>query len=315
MPASIPHQLSLLLLTVASLVAALPLHAQFGGGPGDGHDQFPLLIQLVGYDDSGLFAGGPGDGHDQSVLIAQLTGADVSGLFAGGSGDGHDQSVLIAQLTGTDVTGLFAGGAGDGHDMAELVVGLLPLTLLTFEAVPGDKYVLLRWVTTDERDTDYFVVERSPDGQSFDDLPERVPAASFSEPGEELHYELRDELPLDGVSYYRLRSVDLDESFSLSALRRVAFTGATDWDFTLYPNPNDGRQLNVRLSGDAGQDGLWVQLIDATGRVMVQQPLSVAGNETAVSLPQGKLTAGSYGVRVLDGAGEGRAKVLVVKRR
>ncbi|MEO0733253.1 MAG: T9SS type A sorting domain-containing protein [Bacteroidota bacterium] len=284
----------------------------FAGGNGDGYDRGNLNLILAGYDASGLFAGGNGDGYDLGNLNLILAGYDASGLFAGGNGDGYDRGNLNLILAGYDASGLFAGGFGDGYDMAENNLIFLPLTLLTFEAIPHEKYVLLQWVTTDEVDTDYFLIERSRSGTDFTTLDESVAAAGFSTPGAEQRYSLRDEDPLTGTSYYRLRSVDLDGSFTLSALRQVDYQQTEDWDFALFPNPNDGRRLSIKFAGTAGDDPRTVRLMDAHGRVILQQRVTT-GATTQLSLVDGHLPAGTYVVRVTDKSGTGRVKILLVQ--
>ncbi len=107
------------------LFAALPLSAQFGGGPDDGHD----LSRTTQSDLTGipggirpLYGGGPGDGHDHLVRYAsQLNGVSLLVLYAGGRGDGHDRTTAATvTLAGQSLTVLFAGGAGDGHDYLTL---------------------------------------------------------------------------------------------------------------------------------------------------------------------------------------------------
>ncbi|MEM9930438.1 MAG: T9SS type A sorting domain-containing protein, partial [Bacteroidota bacterium] len=255
-----------------------------------------------------------GDGHDSQPLRLQISGYDASLLFSGGNGDGHDSRSLNLMLAGYDATGIFSGGDGDGHDMAEFIGILLPLTLLSFEAIPHEKYVLLKWITTNEEATDYFMVERSQTGQQFSPIPETVDAAGFSEPGEALHYELRDELPLNGTSYYRLKSVDLDGTFLLSALREVYYSSTDAWDYVLFPNPNDGHRVSLRLDEALQEmDKVNIQVFDATGRQVLQQQATTVADIIRLSLPDGKLAAGSYAVRVSDDQGRQRTKVLLVK--
>ncbi|MEL7160381.1 MAG: T9SS type A sorting domain-containing protein [Bacteroidota bacterium] len=244
------------------LLGALPLAAQYGGGTGDGHDARPLIFTLTAYDPAVLYSGGAGDGHDAEPLAFTLTAYDPEALYSGGAGDGHDAEPLVFTLTAYDPTVLFGGGNGDGHDMAELDLGALPLDLLTFTARVLDKQVLLQWMTTNETNTHEFTVEKSRDARAFT-VVGTLAATGTSTPGLELDYELRDETPWTGTSYYRLRTTDFDGTFSLSELREVTFVATAEGRYVVFPNPTSGR---VMLDGPAGLKE--VRVMDVHGRTL-----------------------------------------------
>ena len=80
-------------------------------------------------------------------------------------------------------------------------VNKLPVTLLNFEARAEDKYVMITWFTANEAGIDSFIVERSADAISFNEVG-RVKAAGNS--SSLLAYALLDKQPSPGVTYYRL---------------------------------------------------------------------------------------------------------------
>jgi hypothetical protein len=90
---------------------------------------------------------------------------------------------------------------------------VLPIEFLDFSALFEANIVRLLWRTASEHESDYFVVERSVDGAVFEEVT-RVQSA-----GESLHaqdYEVVDSEPLSGISYYRLRQVDVDGRYDFS---------------------------------------------------------------------------------------------------
>lgn len=287
----------------------------FTGGIGDGHDSEGFTLSIQGYDASGLFAGGNGDGHDVEAFTLSIQGYDATGLFTGGNGDGHDSEDFTLSIQGYDASGIFAGGDGDGHDKATFIGSLLPLTLISFEAIPQEKFVLLKWVTTDEQDTDYFTIEKTKDGRDYTQVNLPLDAAGFSEPGEELHYETRDDTPWAGTSFYRLKATDFDGSFSLSALQEVSYASTADWDFLLFPNPNDGSRLGVRLQA-APKSALHLEIFTADGKqVLKQRLLPAEGSNIRLDLPNHRLAAGNYLVRIQDATGTHKSKLLLVAPR
>jgi hypothetical protein len=109
----------------------------------------------------------------------------------------------------------------------------LPIELLEFTAAPDGKNVITQWVTATETNNDYFLVERSIDGAVFETVG-RVDGAGNST--QLLTYTFVDENAVAGTSYYRLRQVDFNGSFSLSPI--VAVNLIPETTASVYPNPS-----------------------------------------------------------------------------
>ncbi|MEZ4807777.1 MAG: hypothetical protein R2815_09975 [Flavobacteriales bacterium] len=134
----------------------------------------------------------------------------------------------------------------------------LPIELLFFDAQAVDDRVRCTWTTLSERDNDHFLVERSGDGSTFHSIG-RVGGAGYS--WSQLNYELIDPWPLTGISYYRLRQVDLDGSATVSQTVAVHFT-AVGQELLLLP-VGTGYEVRHALSEDASYE-----LLDAAGRLV-----------------------------------------------
>ncbi|WP_051291284.1 pectinesterase family protein [Pedobacter glucosidilyticus] len=108
----------------------------------------------------------------------------------------------------------------------------LPLKLLSFQAqaVRQGKEVALKWTTTQEINTASFDIERSVDGQVFNKIG-NIKAQNKSG---NLNYQFTDFSPLKGVSYYRLKQIDLDAKFEYSPIEAVDITNN---QIIIYPNP------------------------------------------------------------------------------
>jgi hypothetical protein len=172
----------------------------------------------------------------------------------------------------------------------------LPVTLVSFTAVAQPPGARLNWSTALERNSAYFAVERSPDGQHFAEIG-RVAAAGTT--GQPRHYDLLDTQPLAGVTYYRLRQVDLDGSLHYSSVRVVAGPGAAA-GLQLFPVP---ARTTATLLGAA--PGAAVQVFDTRGRLVATATADASGTAT-LTLPAG-LASGLYVVR----AGEQTARLVV----
>ena len=112
----------------------------------------------------------------------------------------------------------------------------LPIRLLSFTAVQHEKQVKLDWVTSEEKNTEKFLIERSSDGRSWVTIGQ-LAAHGFSNTRKE--YTLTDSRPQFGRNYYRLKSVDFDGQYEYSPQRLVEF-GRHIVDIQLYPNPARG---------------------------------------------------------------------------
>jgi hypothetical protein len=121
----------------------------------------------------------------------------------------------------------------------------LPVELTSFTASMTEfNTALLKWSTESETNNDRFEIERSQDGAEFEYLGQVKGAGTTNKAH---NYSLIDENPLPGVSYYRLRQVDLDGAFSYSQIRRIENngTGAVVEKFVAFPNPVNLSRSNI----------------------------------------------------------------------
>jgi hypothetical protein len=111
-----------------------------------------------------------------------------------------------------------------------------------------------------EAATDFFRVERSSDGEFWEAIG-TVQASGNS--NTLLSYEFVDRNPIEGMSYYRLTSFDLDGSISYKGVRSVEAHN----ELAVYPNPTKG-ELFIRNGGELSLGNILV--MDVYGRVIGQ---------------------------------------------
>jgi len=128
--------------------------------------------------------------------------------------------------------------AADAGAFAIQVFGsALPVTLTSFKAQPGENNAaMLEWNTTRETNSSHFDVEHSKEGKAWTSIG-NVTAAGES--ADLKRYTFVHYTPSLGINYYRLRSVDMDGTYSVSQIRSVDL-GDSRRIGSVYPNPASG---------------------------------------------------------------------------
>lgn len=169
----------------------------------------------------------------------------------------------------------------------------LPIELLSFTAVPVDNTVVdLKWSTATETNNDFFTIERSVDGTSFETVAVIDGAGNSVS---QLSYKTTDENPYRGISYYRLKQTDMNGDYTYSAIEAVNLTATNEVLLTVYPNPGNGKNLNIGLSAPKDQDAEII-IYNALGTVCHRQTISITstGYMSYVASLTEKLDAGAY---------------------
>jgi len=171
----------------------------------------------------------------------------------------------------------------------------MPISLAEFTAEVEKQSVSLNWTTDMEENTNYFEIERSKDGRYFEAIG-KIAAAGDSE--ESIDYSFTDERP-NSINYYRLKSVDLDESFTNSKIIS-ANIGETQSGINLFPHPvlNTATvDLELATSGDYK-----MSVYNILGQLMQTKIMSIVENES-ISFNANKLQTGLY---IIEFEGNGR---------
>jgi hypothetical protein len=109
----------------------------------------------------------------------------------------------------------------------------LPVELLNFKTTLMESTVQIDWQTSSEITNDYFTVERSKDGINWDIVTSIEGQKSSSVINS---YQITDNHTLKGVSYYRLKQIDINGHSEYSAIKSVYIKDQPVKVF-IYPNP------------------------------------------------------------------------------
>lgn len=190
----------------------------------------------------------------KTVTITDLSEMDGNELYyngvlvtAGTIITNYDPSLLSIKFTGVGSTSAdfefaFSDAAGQSGQTGNYHIDWstpLPVTLISFTAKKEVGISVLNWETASETNSDLFLVQRSADAKSWQNL------GSVKAQGESnvlAKYFFHDNAPLSGTNFYRLKMVDRgadgkDGSFAYSRIRELDFGGVS---INVYPNPVSG---------------------------------------------------------------------------
>jgi len=161
----------------------------------------------------------------------------------------------------------------------------LPIELISFDAKQeGDKSLLL-WNTASETNNDFFVVERSRDGNLWNEIAQIEGAGNSTSLRS---YQYHDVQPYPGNNYYRLNQCDFDGTCNYSIIKSVSFTLDHSQFTRLYPNPANNLITLVTL--DANNKD-WT-IFDLNGVVQHAPLVSREGDELKLDISD--LIPGNY---------------------
>jgi hypothetical protein len=178
------------------------------------------------------------------------------------------------------------------------VIQTLPVDLVSFNAsLNGPDKVILNWATSLEKNSSHFVIERSFDGKSFDDA-----GLVFSNENSSATetYSFTDNIPSanSGLIYYRLKMVDMDNSFKYSDV--VVVRIQKDQQFTLLAFPNPAiSELRVTIPDSWQNKTVAYSIYSLSGSLVKFKINSNAGQTESLNIAD--LPSGSYIIRTTNG--------------
>jgi|GEM_PF-2044900 hypothetical protein len=172
----------------------------------------------------------------------------------------------------------------------------LPISLSSFqvEYQQSSGSVIVYWSTSSQTNNKLFTVEKSLDGDNWQEVS-TIPGAGTT--SELLYYNIADEKPWPGLSYYRLKQTDFDGNSTYSEVATVNIP--TDYTATIYPNPVVGQTLNLHYTS-ASPEPISVNVTDIAGHSVASFALNTikpGTNNLNLELPT-SMASGMYFVKV-----------------
>ncbi len=178
---------------------------------------------------------------------------------------------------------------------------ILPITLLDFSVKKNAQSVTINWRTANENNSKEFIVQRSIDNGATWETIKTLAAAGYSQ--NTLAYNCVDYSPAKALNLYRLKSVDVDNRFSLSASKPAFF--AESAQVSIWPNPAT-TSVNIAFAASDVANKK-VLLFDMNGKQV--QNINTLSNQLKLNLSG--LTKGVYILNIISATGETTEKIVI----
>lgn len=180
----------------------------------------------------------------------------------------------------------------------------LPVELLYFHVDLSGEAIALKWATIVEENFHKFFIQRSADGLTFEDIGE-VEGQGFNIYDVESKYSFVDEAPILGTNYYRLKAVDVDNSYEYFQVKAARVKGSKK--IAVYPNPSNGETIAFRANFNYDESDRII-LIDQLGVEVFNGMASIVGNK--IIFPNA-LQPGVYMLRYISRDSDQVSRVVV----
>lgn len=172
----------------------------------------------------------------------------------------------------------------------------LPVELLYFEGMNEGDHNVLRWATATELNNDFFTLERSTNGATFEAIATVDGAGTSIQP---LNYLQVDANPAVGENYYRLRQTDFNGQTSYSGIVLLYYYPGNVILENVHPNPTKGL-LQFDYTSPLATN-IHILVLDITSRVVLDEHRQLDAGRTSVTTKLNDCRAGVYVLRVTDG--------------
>lgn len=173
-----------------------------------------------------------GNSGNPSFLLINGEPVLISTFTYGGGGSGP----FFSEPSNFNAINSIMTSLGGGYQLETKTCTsiVLPVELISFEALKENKSIKLTWSTASETNNDRFEIEKSYDGLRYDKIGQ---VNGMGTTNQRKDYQFTDDFPYWGTNYYRLKQVDSDGSYKYSVIQAVKIDSKRQDHFLVYPNP------------------------------------------------------------------------------
>ncbi len=168
----------------------------------------------------------------------------------------------------------------------------LPVEFLSFTGKNKDGKNRLEWRTASERNSAYFILERSSDGSEFEYVWKTRGAGNSTRLN---IYSFTDEDPLPGINYYRLSGVDYEGAYTYSQV--IAFENYRPFSISVFPDPaKDIINCSITLVANSNIE---ISIVDMLGNTVIQErPFKALKGNNKITPDISGLSPGMYFISI-----------------
>lgn len=156
--------------------------------------------------------------------------------------------------------------------------------------------VNLQWDTEQEGNVQEYSLEKSANGSAFSEINRRPSSGNTR-----YHYEAVDRLPFPQSTYYRVKAINFNGSFSYSDIINVQTPKSSLILTHSFPNPAmHAAGISIESLAD---ENLFLQLMTSDGKLAYRDKKTITRGTSLISIPLEGLATGLYWLIIKDSEG------------
>ncbi len=169
-------------------------------------------------------------------------------------------------------------------------IGTVPVLITKFNLIKYLNYVNIQWTVQHEQNLHRYEIQRSNDGVHFITIATQYKGSSVNGSQE---YFSTDYTPQKGINYYRIKSVDVDEKFIFSEIKKVEFE--TISSAIVFPNPAQ-KEITINFPS-CNQFVSSASIKNVAGQSVIK---NIQLNKVNTSINIDNLSKGMYFISIID---------------
>jgi hypothetical protein len=266
----------------------------------NGNDALILLLGGVEKDVFGTCGSDPGSNWSGSGVSTENQNIQLLATISAGTSTFWTNPSLRFETVSTtnEMTGF-----GTAPSFSTLPVELTSLSSICNE----NNTVSLEWTTASEHNSDFYTLEKSRDGITWNEL-KKIEAAGYS--NSLLNYSFVDASNISGTVYYRLKQVDFDGGSHVYDIVSTNCSSEKVITMLAYPNPSNG-QFTLKIEN--AQGGKYnISFKDLHGKEIDQKFIQLENGTTILKLNPANLQPGVYLLQLIQDGNVLQQQKLVV---
>ncbi len=226
--------------------------------------------------------------YSQTDTVADLRVASlITGVWTDKGRDGASSALSVIATVLSSSFGAFTLASSTS-------LNPLPMKLLSFKATLNrlKNRVDLRWATATEKNSDYFIIERSVNSIDWSEILQQKAAGNSISL---LQYEAFDDAPFMGTVFYRIKEIDFDQKFTYSSVQSVT-KNSDESILVISPNPITS---TARINFMAIADGEFqLEITNTLAQIVLYQNIFLQRGENKIELEMEQFNPGSYFIKI-----------------